>query len=122
MAEEIAITILAKVENGNFKDRVDHGQLKHDQAAIGAHAAVVKVGTSEEDVSTGDISTLGWCLMRNLDTTNYVTYGPKSGAAMVGMGRLEAGEVHAVRLEPGITLRWVANTAECKVDLRVYED
>ncbi len=122
MADEISLTVLARVENGNFKDRVDHGQLKFDQAAIGAQSAVVSVGTSEEDVVTGDISTLGWCLMRNLDATNYVTYGPKSGAAMVGLGRLESGEVHMLRLEPGITIRWVADTAAVLIDLRIYED
>lgn len=122
MADEIAITILAKIDNGNFKDRIDHGQQKYDQTAIGAHSAVVNVGTSEEDVATGDISTLGWCVMRNLDATNYVTYGPKSGAAMVGIGRLEAGELAIMRLEPGITIRWLANTASVLVDLRIYED
>tara|TARA_B100000029_G_scaffold277293_1_gene271755 strand:- start:3537 stop:3905 length:369 start_codon:yes stop_codon:yes gene_type:complete len=122
VAEELAITILSTLTNGNFKDRVDHGQQKFDQTAIGAASNVVSVGTSEEDVTTGDLSTLGWCFMRNLDATNYVTYGPKSSGSMVGMGRIEAGEVHAFRLEPGITLRWAANTATCLVDLRIYED
>ena len=122
MADELALTILATITNGNFKDRLAHGAQKFDQAAVGAASNVVSVGTSEEDVATGDLSTLGWCFMRNLDTTNYVTYGPKSSGAMVAMGRIEAGEVHAMRLEPGITLRWLANTATCKVDLRIFED
>ena len=122
MADEIAITILGTVTNGNFKDRIDHGQQRFDQAAIGAASNVVSVGTSEEDVTTGDISTLGWCFMRNLDSTNYVQYGPKSSGSMVAIGRIEAGEIHAFRLEPGITLRWVANTSAVLVDLRIYED
>ena len=60
--------------------------------------------------------------MRNLDATNYVQYGPKSSGSMVAVGRIEAGEIHAFRLEPGITLRWVANTSAVLVDLRIYED
>ena len=122
MADEIAVTILATLTNGNFKDRIDHGQQKFTQAAVGAASNVVSVGTSEEDVTTGDLSTLGWCFMRNLDTTKYVTYGPKSSGSMVGLARIEAGEVHAFRLEPGVTMRWAANTAACLVDLRIYED
>jgi len=51
-----------------------------------------------------------------------VQYGPKSSGSMVAIGRIEAGEIHAFRLEPGITLRWVANTAGCLVDLRIFED
>lgn len=122
MAEEISVTILGAILNGNFKDRIDHGVNKFDQSAVGAASNVVSVGTSEEDVTTGDISTLGWCFIRNLDTTNFVTYGPKSSGAMVALGRIEAGEIHALRLEPGITIRWAADTATCLVDLRIYED
>lgn len=122
MADEIVINLLATITNGNFKDRIDHGQQKFDQASVGAASNVVSVGTSEEDVTTGDLSTLGWCFLRNLDTTNYVTYGPKSSGSMVALGRIEAGEVHAIRLEPGVTLRWAANTSACLVDCRIYED
>jgi len=122
MADELSVTILATITNGNFKDRVDHGVQTFDQTAIGAASNVVSVGTGEEDVAIGDISTLGWCFVRNLDATNYVTYGPKSSGAMVALGRIEAGEIHALRLEPGITIRWKANTATCLVDLRIFED
>ncbi len=122
MADEIVITVLAELTNGNFKDRIDHGQQKFDQTAIGASSNVVNVGTSEEDVSVGDVTTLGWCFVRNLDTTNYVTWGPKSSGSMVAVGRIEAGEVICFRLEPGVTLRWIANTASCLVDIRIFED
>jgi len=122
MADEIAITVLGTVTNGSFKDRIDHGQQKFTQAAIGACSNVVNVGTSEEDVSVGDITTLGWMFARNLDATNYVTFGPKSSGSMVALGRLEPGEVIALRLEPGVTIRWIANTAACLVDLRIFQD
>ena len=122
MADEIKLRISATVENGEFKDAFNAPDLRFDQAAIGGHRPVVKVGTSEEDVPIGDVATLGWLVMKNLDDTNYVTWGPKSAGAMVAVGRLEPGEPAVFRLEPGITLRWVADTAEVKVDLRIYED
>lgn len=122
MANEINITLSARIENGAFKDRIDSTGLAFDQATLGGHRPVVSVGTSEEDLTVGDVATLGWCYLRNLDATNYVTYGPKSSGSMVAMGRLEPGEIAIFRLDPSVTVRWVADTAACKVDVRIYED
>lgn len=122
MADELKVTIQATLTNGYLKESINPGQQSLTQAAVGSHCPVVSVGTSEEDLSTGDISTLGWLFITNLDTANYVTYGPKSGGSMVAFGRIESGETHAVRLSPGITLRWQANTAAVKVKVWVLED
>lgn len=122
MADELKITVSTTLTNGYFKDTNQPGTISVTQAAIGAHMPVVSVGTAEEDLTTGDISTLGWVYLRNMDTTNYVTLGPKSGGAMVAFGRLKAGEVAVLRLEPGITLRWQANTAAVKVLVKLYEN
>jgi hypothetical protein len=70
---------------------------------------VVSVTTSETDLTTTEITTLGWAWIENLDATNYVQYGPKSAGAMVTMGRLEAGEWALLWLEPGIPIRWRAD-------------
>lgn len=122
MADELKLTLASRLTNGSFKDNFDPGQISIDQAAVGAHRPIVTVGTSEEVIDTGDVATLGWCIMQNLDATNYVDWGPESGGAMVAIGRLEPGEWAAFRLKPGIVLRGQANTAACKVDVRIYED
>lgn len=122
MASELTVTIQATLINGGYKETVNPGQQSITQAAIGGYGGVVSVGTSEEDLSTGDVSTLGWLFITNLDSTNYVIYGPKSGGSMVSFGRIEAGETHAVRLNPGVTLRWQANTAAVKVKVLLLED
>ena len=72
-------------------------------------------------MSTGDVSTLGWLVLQNLDTTNYVTYGPDS-TGMVDFGRIEAGEIAVLRLEPGITIKAQANTAAVDLLVKVFED
>lgn len=77
MADEIKLTVQADVVNGSFKDRFQPGQVAITQAAVGAHRPVVSVGTSEEDLSLGDVGTAGICVLRSLDATNYVTYGPR---------------------------------------------
>lgn len=121
MANEITVGLSMNVSNGYFVDQFQPGTIQITQAAIGGHSPIVIVGTSEEDLGTGDISTLGLCALRNLDTTNYVTYGPKSAGSMVALGRIKAGEVAFFRFEPGITLRWIANTSSVKIQVKLLE-
>jgi hypothetical protein len=98
------------------------GTLQFDQTALGRSDQILSIGTSEEDIALNDIGTLGWCVMHNLDAANYVTYGAKD-TTMKAFGRIEAGEVAGpFRLEPGITIRAIANTAPVKVRVIVLED
>lgn len=124
MSDELKVTVQTVLANGFFKDQFNPGQVAITQNAIGGHRPIVVVGTSEEDVAVGDVGTLGYCVLRSLEPAggNYVQWGPKSAGSMVAVGRLKPGEVAVLRLEPGITLRWVANTAAVKVDVRLYED
>jgi hypothetical protein len=119
MANEITLTLKGLVVNGYLRSEFNPGALQFTQTTIGGHFPIVSVGTSEEDFDTGDvgIANAGILMMRNLDTTNYVTYGPKSGGVMVAFGRIKAGEPAAFRLEPSITMRWIANTAAVKVQV-----
>lgn len=121
MANELQITLKSRLANGEFVDLIEGQTYQVTQAAIGGHFGVVTVGTSEEDVAVGDVSTLGWLYLKNLDSTNYVTYGPKD-TTMKAFGRLEPGEFAMLRLEPGITIRWKADTAAVKVLTKIYED
>lgn len=122
MANEIKLNISLQCDNGNFKQQFNPGQIQISQAAQGFHGPVVTVGTTEEAVPTGDIGTFGMLTGRNLDTANYVTVGPSTGGAMYPMQRIEAGETFVYRLEPGITLRWKANTSAVKVQMHLFED
>lgn len=122
MSNEITSTMRITVANGEFSETIDDGTHQYDQAAVGAGGQVFSIGTSEEALTFTDVSTLGLCYMKNLDTANYVTYGPTSGGAMVAFGRIKAGERAWLRLEPGITFRGQANTAAVKLFIRVYEN
>lgn len=122
MANEITILFSLALVNGGHRESFVPGTLQLNQSAIGAHAPIVKVGTSEEDLAVGDIATPGVIVLQNLDATNYITYGPKSGGAMVAAGRLNPGEVHCFRLDPGATLRWKANAAEAKAKVLLLEN
>jgi hypothetical protein len=121
MANEITITQKLSVSNGGYAATFDSGSLKRDQAAIGAHAPVISVGTSEETISAGDVSTLGYVAFKNLDAANYVDIGPDS-TGLVGFIRLEPGDCAIFRLKPGITIKAQANTAAVKLQMLLLED
>lgn len=121
MAGELKVTLQATLTKSNLKGSWNNGQQSIDVATTGDFAPSLSIGTSEEAVTFTDVSSLGWLFMKNLDTTNYVDWGPESGGAMVAIGRMKAGEEAAFRCKPGITLRLQANTAACRVKFWMIE-
>lgn len=122
MANEIQLQIQAKVINGSFTDQFNlGGQLQIDQSASGADGGVVSVTTSETTISLSRLATEGYCFLRNLDSTNYLEFGPDS-TGMVAIGKLKPSEAAVLRLKPGITLKAQANTATCKLLVKCWED
>ena len=122
MANEITASVNVTVVNGSFRQAFQPASKQITQSAIGGHITVWNVGTSEEDLATGDVSTLGVMGLLNTDSTNYVQIGPKSGGAMVPAMRLKPGEPNFIRCEPGVTWRAIANTAACKVLVWLLEN
>lgn len=121
MANELKVSLGTTYANGGLKDNVPAETINVTQTNQEFHGSVVSVGFSaEEDLALGDITTNGWIYLKNLDATNYVKYGPKSAGSMVEFGRLKPGEAHILRLAPGITLRWIADTAAVKVLVKAY--
>jgi len=120
MANEIQIRQYIKVLNGSLSFTDDSGTLQFDQAAAGGPTpGYVTIGTSEESIAFSELGTLGWLKMRNLSTANYVRWGFSTG---VYGGRMEPGEPATFRMNPGMTLYLVANTAACKCVIYGFED
>lgn len=122
MADELQITVSGTFTNGSLKDTISSNTFKVTQSTQGMTSKVWSIGTSEEDLALDDITTNGYIYMLNLDTTNYVKFGPKSGGSMIELGRLRKGEFAVFRLASGVTLRAIADTAACKVLVKAYED
>lgn len=121
MANEITLTISATITNGDFKDSFLPGAEQITQTTLGGHSTVWTVGTSEEDLVIGDVGTLGLMMLRNLDSTNYVQIGKKVAGAMEASMRLSPGIPMVIKSEPGITWTAKANTASCKVLVKIWE-
>jgi hypothetical protein len=122
MANELTFTGATNLANGRLADSTPQQTLLVTQSLAALLAKVVSVTTSEADLTTTEVTTLGWAWIENLDSTNYVQYGPKSGGVMVVFGRLKPGEWALLRLDPGVTLRWKANTATCQVFVKIFND
>lgn len=119
---DITANFTLTCQNGSYYEQVPAKQAAIDQAAIGRYGGVQKIGTSEEVVAFGDVATAGWLYLENLDATNFVEFGPESAGAMVAMGKLLAGEWCWLRMKPAVVLRAKADTAEIKLDVRLFEN
>ncbi len=120
MANEINLNVSLTVRNGSLSDKFEPGPISISQAAIGGpYPGYQTIGTTEETIPTSEITTLGWAVFRNLDSTNYIELGFSTGVYGV---RLKAGEIATFRLNPGTTIYAKANTAACKLLAKIYQD
>lgn len=120
MANEIQLQINATLSNGLLSDSVQKtAQITQSTKDKFDHVFSV---TTSEGALTLTVGTLGYAFITNLDSTNYVKYGPDSGGSMVVLGKLKATEMAAIRLYPGITLRMQADTATCLVRVQIWND
>lgn len=122
MANEISESVALGLANGTLNFQVAYESKTVTQNAALVIAKTVSVTTAEANIDTTGITTLGICYIKNIDPTNYVKAGPSSGGAMVEAIRLKPGEENLFRLAPGVTWRWVADTATCKVYIVVLND
>lgn len=121
MANEISSTVGLSVVNGNLRIQFPQLTRQYNQTASGLSDQVLSIGTSAEDASFGDVATPGLVVLHNLDSANYVEYGMSDGGTIKKLAKLNAGDVHLIRLAASTTLRLQANTAACKVRILCLE-
>lgn len=121
MADEITLNSRLQLNNGTLDVDFRPGSITVDQATAGLSDQVLSIGTSEEDISFGDVATEGVCVLYNLDATNYVDWGVKD-TTMKAIGRLKPSHIPAIfNMKAGTILRMQANTAACKVRIIMFE-
>ena len=118
MANEISESLQFSVANGDHNPGQINYSKQIDQSASGSIEGVWKVGTSVEALSMGDVTTPGRSYFRNLDSTNFVTFGTTTTQHFI---RLNAGESQIVRLAT-TSCYGQADTAEVKVQYRILEN
>lgn len=120
MANELSYSLNVSYASGYAKDSVTTGTVTYSQSTQLVDSGIQDVGTAAESLATGDVGTNGgWLWMKNLDTTNYVTFGPDS-TGLITCGRLQPGKDCWFFLAPSVTLKVQANTAACKVQYKLF--
>jgi len=123
MSGELQLSVSHRLSNGPLKRTIAPGGLSIDQSSPGIGGSCPTIGTTEEAISFGEITTEGRALVTNLDPNNDVEIGPQVGTGNAQLCiLLKPGEPNAIRLKPGVNWRGKALTAPCKVDFVVFEN
>jgi hypothetical protein len=92
MAQEIIANASLLVSKGGASIQ-SSGQKIADMAGGEMITNVQIVGTTAEQLVVGDITTPGYCFLKNLDNTNYVDVGLDSGVSTQVFARLMPGDI-----------------------------
>jgi len=124
MSNEITLSQSLKVQKGYFT----FGPRAINSLGVtmtGTHSdgRVQDIGTTEESLAiSADVATLGYCTMRNNDTTNYVQIGVKPSGTFFPLLKLKPGESAQFRWDPSATPYAKANTASVPLEHYTLED
>src|SRR5689334_4136765 len=116
MANEITASLLLKAAKGTAPQNISPTLSTSFQADMTGSKYVQNrqaVGTSAEAMLKGDIGTIGYVLLHNMDATNYVSISSDSGGADP-IGKLNPGKSWLVYVGAA-NLYLLANTAACDV-------
>lgn len=132
MANEITLNQQIRVANGNFQFPGPSGMFGNasglaNQIALGGGqpgmiAAVIAANGTLVDLATFSPAMAGggWCVFRNADPTNFVSYGPDTGGTtLVKFGEMLPGEIAGpFRCSRSATkYRFQADTGACDVQV-----
>lgn len=73
------------------------------------------IGTSEEAITLGEVTTPGWAIFINRDETNFINLKVATGGAI--FAKLKPGEIALLRLGSGAQAPYaIADTAACQLE------
>src|SRR5690349_2534930 len=112
MANELTVEINLR----HVKGSVDQSQRVSKSVTVSGDNYIKNVqtiGTSAENISVVDVAAPGYVFVRNLDSTNFVQFGPDNTNWFV---KAKALEPACFRLN-GTSFMAKADTASCKVEI-----
>ena len=123
MAGEITVTGILKCYNSTqgIDQEMRRENISLTQTGDTFARYIQTVGTSEEALELGqDIGTLGLCMIRNLDATNFVSIKPATGAA--NTIKIRAGGFAIFEWGSGATAPFaIADTANVRCEILLLE-
>lgn len=120
MANEITITFTKSVAKGTTNVQVATETVKWNLDGTRADRHLQTVGTTEELLDSGAITTAGVVRLKNLDSTNYVQFGNVVSGTFYPIGILRPGKIAFFELT-SLALYLKANTAACDIEIAQTE-
>lgn len=121
MANEITLSGGLQVVKSGVSQSLQLSGLSITQAGTNSISNVQNIGTSSEQITLGDVTTIGYIAFKNLDATNFVSIGTinpcVAGTAQI---TLKPGE-EAVLPTRLATWYSIADTAACDVAVQAAE-
>lgn len=113
MANELTVSCSVRFSKSGREADKAYGGIQIDVTGTRVISNTQTVGTSEEALVIGDVGTAGYIIVKNLDSTNYVTI--RGASAAVDCVKLKSGEVALFRLASS-TPYAIANTAPVDIE------
>lgn len=118
MSAELLLQASLKFSKGGAVVEANFPSTYFDVSGNFGNKEVQAIGITDETLNLGDIATIGFILLRNLDATNYITVGSdgtlyplKLKPGEFFLGRWNAAAIHAK-----------ANTAPCNLEYTLIAD
>ena len=118
MAKELTLSASLKFTKGSVNISQARSGVQLDVAGDDFVTQTQTVGVTEEALDLGDLGTLGYVLIRNLDTTNFVSV--RSGTGAANLVRVPAGGIALFMLASAAPFV-IANTAAVKIEYTMIE-
>ena len=118
MANELTLTATLKFDKSTKSADVGKTGLQLDVTGGDYITKTQVVGTSQEAIVIGEITTPGYMFIRNLDATNYIEI--RDGSSGADVVKVRAGGVALFELATATPFA-IANTASCEVEYTIIE-
>lgn len=121
MANELILSLTARFRKSGSDVAIPPMSSKVDVTGTLVQHHRQSIGTSEEALDLGALSTGGWFIGKNHDATNFVEIRP--GTGLTDTVKLKAGEFCAFRISGDASAPFaIADTGACELEYWLFED
>lgn len=120
MSNSITVSVTASVALAAGGSISGSGSISASQAGTNNIGNVQNIGTTTEQLTYGDVTTIGYLFLHNLDSTNYVEFDLNTPVAGTAFCKLLPGESAFIPTRQ-TTIYAKANTAACDVHVVAFE-
>jgi len=123
MANEITITARLAVRHGNLYITEDPGSISLTQSSpLHVGGTQVIPSASHAALDLNDVTTRGYCYMRNTDTSKHITLGTDSSGTFIPFAHLEPGEFCLFRMGAAVVPYAKADTGTANLHYTILAD